>query len=112
MISYKIISKWPPSTPLSKITISFQFVNYFNSCSGDVTLFPWVMCKWKKTKGRNQQTVYSHLANILNKRPTGLNRHLSISDFTLTPCQRGAYLHTNRPIVINKNQQLYMKAEL
>ena len=38
--------------------------------------------------------------------------HLSIRDFTLTPCQRGAYLHTNRPIVINKNQQLYMKAEL
>ena len=51
------------------------------------------MCKWKRTKGRNQQTVYSHLANILNKRHTGLNGHLSISDFTLTYCQRlGAHI--------------------
>ena len=59
MISYKIISKWPPSTPLRKSYLQhhniFLFVNYFNSCSDDVTLFPWVMCKWKKTKGRNQQ---------------------------------------------------------
>ena len=37
--------------------------------------------------------------------------HLSIRDFTLTSCQRGAYLHITSPIIlINKNQQLYRKA--
>ena len=47
----------------------------------------------------------------LNKRPTGLNGHLSIRDFTLNSCQKGAYLHSNSPIIIiNKNQQLYRKA--
>ena len=46
-----------------------------------------------------------------NKRPTGLNGHLSIRDFTLNSCQKGAYLHINSPIIItNKNQQLYRKA--
>ena len=40
-----------------------------------------------------------------NKRPTGLNGHLSIRDFTLNSCQKGAYLHINSPIIIkNKNQ--------
>ena len=47
----------------------------------------------------------------LNKRTTGLNGHLSIRDFTLNSCQKGAYLHINSPIIIiNKNQQLYRKA--
>ena len=51
------------------IALSSLFVNYFSSCSGDVTLF-WVMCKWKRTKGRNQ-FKYSHLVNILkNPIPT------------------------------------------
>ena len=46
-----------------------------------------------------------------NKRPTGLNGHLSIRDFTLNSCQKGAYLHINSPIIIiNKNKQLYRKA--
>ena len=44
---------------------------------------------------------------ILNKRPTGLNGHLSIRDFTLYSCQKGAYLHLSSIIIINKNQQLY-----
>ena len=30
------------------------------------------------------------LLQIQNKRPTGLNGHLSIRDFTLTSCQRGS----------------------
>ena len=45
-----------------------------------------------------------------NKRPTGLNGHLSIRDFTLTFCQKGSYLHINIPIIKkNKNQQWYRK---
>ena len=48
---------------------------------------------------------------MTNKRPTGLNGHLSIRDFTLTSFQKGAYLHINSPIIItNKNQKLYGKA--
>ena len=39
---------------------------------------------------------------ISNKRPTGLNSHLSIRDFTLNFCQKGAYLHINSPIIIIK----------
>ena len=47
----------------------------------------------------------------INKRPKGLNGHLSIRDFTLSSCQKGAYLHINRPIkIINKIQQLKRKA--
>ena len=34
-----------------------------------------------------------------NKRPTGLNGHLSIRDFTLTSCQKGSYLYINSPII-------------
>ena len=30
------------------------------------------------------------------QRPTGLNGHLSIKDSTLTPSQKGSYLHTNK----------------
>ena len=37
--------------------------------------------------------------NLLNKRPTGLNGHLSIRDFTLTSCQKGSYLYINVPII-------------
>ena len=36
---------------------------------------------------------------IFNKRPTGLNGHLSIRDFTLTSCQKGSYLYINNPII-------------
>ena len=36
---------------------------------------------------------------IIKKRPTCLNGHLSIRDFTLTSCQKGAYLHINSPII-------------
>ena len=35
----------------------------------------------------------------VNKRPTGLNGHLSIRDFTLTSCQKGSYLYINSPII-------------
>ena len=34
-----------------------------------------------------------------DKRPTGLNGHLSIRDFTLTSCQKGSYLYINSPII-------------
>ena len=34
-----------------------------------------------------------------NKRPTGLNGHLSIKDFTPTSCQKGSYLYINNPII-------------
>ena len=34
-----------------------------------------------------------------NKRPMGLNGHLSIRDFTLTSCQKGSYLYINSPII-------------
>ena len=33
------------------------------------------------------------------KRPNGLNGHLSIRDSTLTSCQKGSYLHINRTII-------------
>ena len=39
---------------------------------------------------------------LLNKRPTGLNGHLSIRYFTLNSCQKGAYLHINSPVIIIK----------
>ena len=42
--------------------------------------------------------VVSYISND-NKRPTGLNGHLSIRDFTLTSCQRGSYLDINSPII-------------
>ena len=42
-----------------------------------------------------------------NKRPTGLNGHLSIRDFTLASSQKGSYLYINR---INENQLWYQKA--
>ena len=35
----------------------------------------------------------------LNKRPTGLNGHLHIRDYTLTSYQKDLYLHINRPII-------------
>ena len=46
----------------------------------------------------------SHVAKINNKdfenkRPTGLNSHPSIRDFTLTSYQRGSYLYINSPII-------------
>ena len=54
--------------------------------------------------------IYLNSYNYINKRPNSLNGHLSIRDFTLNSCQKGAYLHINSPIVIiNKNQQLYRK---
>ena len=37
-----------------------------------------------------------HLENV-NKRPTCLNGHLSIRDFTLT--EKGSYLYINSPII-------------
>ena len=36
---------------------------------------------------------------LKNKRPTGLNGHLSIRYFTLTSCQKGSYLHKKGPII-------------
>ena len=33
-----------------------------------------------------------------NKRPTGLNGHLSIRDYTLTSCQKDSCLYINSPI--------------
>ena len=47
----------------------------------------------KKTPNRVKQMFK------LNKRPTGLNGHLSIRDFTLTSCQKGSYLYINNPII-------------
>ena len=44
------------------------------------------------------QTV-RNTEQIGNKRPTGLNGHLSIRDFTLTSCQKGSYLYINSPII-------------
>ena len=47
----------------------------------------------------------------MNKRPTGLNGHLSIRDFTLTSCQRGSYLYYQQDHHrINENQRWYRKA--
>ena len=36
---------------------------------------------------------------VRNKRPTGLNGHLSIRDFTLASCQKGSYLYIISPII-------------
>ena len=49
--------------------------------------------------GAMKSDVKSHLKSYLNKRPTGLNGHLSIRDFTLTSCQKGSYLYINSPII-------------
>ena len=40
-----------------------------------------------------------NIGSSYNKRPTGLNGHLSIRDFTLTSCQKGSYLYINNPII-------------
>ena len=61
------------------------------------------LCKQKPKKHRLKRTARESQQEA--HRPYG---HLSIKDFTLTSCQRGAYLHINSPIIIiNKNQQLY-----
>ena len=44
-------------------------------------------------------TARMNSKQIFNKRPTGLNGHLSIRDFTLTSCQKGSYLYINSPII-------------
>ena len=46
-------------------------------------------------------TVQKLLARLKfsNKRPTGLNGHLSIRDLTLTSCQKGSNLYINSPII-------------
>ena len=36
---------------------------------------------------------------IYYKKPTGLNGHTSISDFTPTSCQKDSYLYINSPII-------------
>ena len=38
----------------------------------------------------------NYMIGYNNKRPTGLNGHLSIRDFTLNSCQKSAYLHLDR----------------
>ena len=44
------------------------------------------------------------------KRPNGLNGHLSIRDSTLTSCQKGSYWHISCPIIeYNRNQQWHRK---
>ena len=49
----------------------------------------------------------------LNKRPKGVDGHLSIKDSSLTSCQKGSYLHISCPIIEkNKNQQWHRKAAL
>ena len=52
-------------------------------------------------KGRlpTKRIYISFGKNKIKKRPTGLNGHLSIRDFTLTSCQRSSYLHINRSII-------------
>ena len=70
---------------------------------------------YQLSKDRDVTQVFCNIIqrdiNKLNKRPQGLNGHLSNRDFTLNSCQKGAYLHINSPIIIiNKNQQLYRKA--
>ena len=40
---------------------------------------------------------------VRNKRPTGPYGHLRIRDCTLTSCQKGSYLHVNRPIIVQIN---------
>ena len=58
----------------------------------------------------NYYSTFCKATKLINKRPTGLNGHLSIRDFTLNSCQKGAYLYLSSIIIINKNQQLYRKA--
>ena len=54
--------------------------------------------------------IWTEFSFDIDKRPTDLNGHLSIRDFILNSCQKGAYLDINSPIIItNKNQQLYKK---
>ena len=37
--------------------------------------------------------------NFSSARPTGLNGHLIIRDSTPTSCQKGSYLHNDRPVI-------------
>ena len=50
----------------------------------------------------NRSSLIVHFQAVggpVNKRPTGLNGHLSIRDFTPTSCQKGSYLYINNPII-------------
>ena len=60
--------------------------------------------KFRKKSGIAQNQEKSGIIRKIRKcltdckRPTGLNGHLSIRDFTLTSCQKGSYLNINSPI--------------
>ena len=46
-----------------------------------------------------QKLAHKYRQSKKNKRPSGLNGHLSIRDFTLTSCQRCSYLYINSPVI-------------
>ena len=84
--------------------------------------FGWNWLLYSREEGENVKRLLTnrpqairkaHLSfqcRLANKRPTGLNGHLSIRDSTLTSCQKGSYqqLHHRK----NKNQQWHKKASL
>ena len=47
----------------------------------------------------SRQNIERHATLKENKRPMGLNNHLSIRDSTLTSCKKGSYLHINSPSI-------------
>ena len=73
--------------------------------------FGWNWLLYSREEGENVKRLLTnrpqairkaHLSfqcRLANKRPTGLNGHLSIRDSTLTSCQKGTYLHINSYII-------------
>ena len=51
----------------------------------------------------SEKSLTKKVEGMKDKRPPGLNGHLSIRDFTLNSCQKGAYFHINSPIIIPYN---------
>ena len=61
-------------------------------CKNLNSFYPRMLCikfSWNWPSGSGEE----------DKRPSGLNGHLSIRDFSLTSCQRGSYLYINSPII-------------
>ena len=65
---------------ISSSHLMFVFLVY-RTRTFSIKIFPY--------RARFLFSIFSFI--IQNKRPTGLNSHLSIRDFTLTSCQKGSY---------------------
>ena len=108
-----IIVQWIVSVPghMFNLIEMSVFLTNFMPLHDKFSLKRHVFGCFKISKKKNQryETVEKNLTTnfyleliwflIINKRPEGLNSHLSFRDFTLTSCQRGSYLYINNPII-------------